>query len=94
MSILCRLCAELRESDEIKTTINDANWNIEAKLIICCQWNSLQADDMLPKEVCNFCFDILEQSWTFSQNVTVAQMKLQEIYGLALRNTVTFFQFD
>lgn len=81
MSIFCRLCAEARNLDQIKTTINDTDWNIEAKLAICCQWNPLQVNDTLPKEVCDFCFDKLEQCWTFSQIVATAQIKLQEIYG-------------
>lgn len=81
MSIFCRLCAEMRTPDEIKTTIHDADWNIEAKLTICCQWNPLQVNIALPKEVCYFCFDQLEHCWKFSQSVTEAQVKLQDIYG-------------
>lgn len=77
----CRLCAETRNPDQIKATINDAGWNIEAKLTVCCQWNPLQEGDALPKEVCDFCFEKLEQCWNFSQSVAAAQIKLHSIYG-------------
>lgn len=93
MVIWCRLCAEERNPDEIKTTIDDIGLSIATKLNICCKWETLQPDDVLPKQLCHFCFDKLEMSWEFAQSVSIAQTKLNAIFGKLLfyRNNPKIF---
>lgn len=81
MDNYCRLCAELKDSTEIITSIEDRDRWIEEKLIACCQWNSEMVDERLPRNVCVFCMEKLDECWLFSQSVQLAQQKLQDIFG-------------
>lgn len=77
----CRLCAESKDSNEIVTTITDAEKLIEQKLTVCCQWKVRNTKQRLPQDVCTICLDKLEKCWIFAQNVKLAQHKLEEIFG-------------
>lgn len=81
MTNYCRLCAELKDSVEIATSITDTDNLIEQKLIECCQWQVEKANRHLPKEVCMSCLDKLDKCWLFSQSVQFSQQKLLEIFG-------------
>lgn len=81
MAIYCRLCAELKDVDEIAASITDATNLIEHKLTMCCQWNVEHRDSRLPQEVCTCCMDKLDKFWLFSQTVQSAQDKLRMIFG-------------
>lgn len=78
MNNYCRLCAELKDSSEIITSIDDSDKLIEQKLLACCQWNVENTESNLPRKVCVFCLNKLNECWLFSQSVQIAQQKLQE----------------
>lgn len=78
MDILCRLCGELISPHEVKCTIKDKNQNIEQKLLDCCRWALYQNDENLPENICNSCFECLEQSWRFCEKVTNTQNRFRE----------------
>lgn len=80
MTILCRLCAKSKNKSEIKTTLHEARFDIQQKLLRCCDWK-VNLDFHLPQNVCTICFDKLEQSWLFAENVAEAQLKLKSICG-------------
>lgn len=81
MAIYCRLCAELKDADEIAASITDAANSVEQKLTMCCQWNVEHRYARLPQEVCTCCLDKLDKFWLFSQSVQSAQDKLKAIFG-------------
>lgn len=81
MSIFCRLCAEKRDPTEITTSINDSERFIEQKLIACCQWSPQNTEFEFPQDVCVFCYEQLENCWSFMQSVQTAQRKIQNIFG-------------
>lgn len=81
MTSYCRLCAELKEPDEIVTSITDAESLIEQKLMVCCQWKVKYTKQKLPQYVCTVCSDKLDKCWIFAQNVKLAQNKLEDIFG-------------
>lgn len=81
MENYCRLCAELKDSSEIITSIDDSEKLIQQKLVACCQWNVENTKSKLPQNVCVFCLDKLDECWLFSQNVQLAQRKLQGTFG-------------
>lgn len=81
MTSYCRLCAEIKEPDEILTNITDAESLIEQKLTVCCQWKVKYTKQKLPQDVCTVCSDKLDKCWIFVQNVKLAQHKLEEIFG-------------
>lgn len=75
---LCRLCAQNRNPDEIVGEIKSTEFDIEAKLIICCQWNRIEETQYsgMPQNVCASCFASLNQSWNFAERVRHAQIEL------------------
>lgn len=83
MTNYCRLCAEMKDPDEIVTSIEDVENSIERKLTVCCQWNAKENNRRLPRDVCMVCRDKLDKCWLFSQSVHFAQQKLLEIFGKA-----------
>lgn len=88
MTNYCRLCAELKDPDEIVTSIADTEHLIQEKLAMCCQWNEKKSNRRLPKDICMGCLDKLDKCWLFSQSVQYAQQKLLEIFGKALLITL------
>lgn len=78
MENVCRLCAIEKAPKELAYRIDDETLNIEQKLIDCCRWNSLVEEEHgdLPKWICGACFQKLEQSWEFAENVAQAQNTL------------------
>lgn len=83
MTNYCRLCAELKDPDEIVASIGDTANSIAEKLTVCCQWDVKKLKRRLPKDICMGCLDKLDKCWLFSQSVQYAQQKLQEIFGKA-----------
>lgn len=81
MTSYCRLCAQLKDSDEIATSLTDAENLIERKLTVCCQWKVKDTQRKLPHDVCTVCLNKLDKCWLFVQTVKLAQHKLQEIFG-------------
>lgn len=81
MTNYCRLCAQLRDSDEIVSSITDAENLIEHKLTVCCQWRVKDTQRKLPQEVCAVCLNKLDKCWLFVQTVKLAQQKLLELFG-------------
>lgn len=75
---LCRLCAKTKFPDEIVGQIDNEASDIETKLIACCQWNTFNEIDSkkLPQNVCNDCFQSLQQCWEFSEQIRCAQFEL------------------
>lgn len=90
MSIFCRLCADTKDPSEIVTSINDPERFVERKLIACCQWNPQHTDFELPQDVCEFCYDKLENCWLFLQSVHSAQRKIQNLFGEHLFDCLVF----
>lgn len=93
MEAFCRLCAVLKQPDEFKCKIDDTHFDIERKLITCCNWNSFRSHKNLTKNVCIQCFLQLEQCWYFRESVSRAQQKLFE----SIHNTLepnSLHQFD
>lgn len=76
MENLCRLCAIPKQVIEFKCKINDQNFDIEQKLVTCCNWNSYRSHHSLPQNVCTACYQQLEQCWYFSEMIARAQQKL------------------
>lgn len=88
--ILCRLCAQNRDPDEIIGRINSTELDIELKLIVCCQWNTIdgtQQSNEMPQNVCASCFTSLNQSWNFAKRVRDAQI---ELYSKLLKRNDAF----
>lgn len=81
MTEYCRLCAELKDSCEIVTTIADVEQSLEQKLMACCQWTIVNTRQSLPHSVCVICLDKLDKCWVFTQSVQSAQQKLIDIFG-------------
>lgn len=79
MENLCRLCAIAKQPKEFKCQIDDQHFDIEQKLVTCCNWNSYRSHHNLPKSVCISCFLQLEQSWYFCDTVERAQQKLCDL---------------
>lgn len=79
MKNFCRLCAVPKQSEEFKCKIDDQNFNIEQKLVTCCNWNSYRSHNNLPQSVCIPCFLQLEQCWYFRETVARAQQKLCDL---------------
>lgn len=75
---LCRLCAQIHSPNEIIGQIHDTELDIESKLIICCQWNTVNEaqSDGMPQEVCESCYRNLHRSWIFAEKVRSAQCEL------------------
>lgn len=93
MSIFCRLCAETKIASEIVTSINDPERLVEQKLIACCQWNPQNTDFELPQDVCRFCFNKLENCWSFLQSVQLAQRRIQNMFGENLSRFQVVFPY-
>lgn len=74
MEFYCRLCGELKEPIDLLYSLND----ISSKLFKCCdwQWQESAIEARLPQNVCETCYDRLDQSWQFSQNIRKAQKVL------------------
>lgn len=87
MTEYCRLCAELKDSTEIISTIVDVQRSMEQKLQTCCQWTTENTEQQLPHSVCMTCSDKLDKCWLFSQSVQLAQQKLVEIFGKQIQTT-------
>lgn len=79
MKIFCRLCAVAKQSEEFKCKLDDQNYDIEQKLVTCCNWNSYRSHHNLPQNVCIPCFLQLEQSWYFREMVARSQQKLCDL---------------
>lgn len=79
MAIYCRLCAEIKESKQLKANISDEG--VRLKLThFYHSWADLEASTPF-QSVCSECFDKLEICWTFIQSIECAQVKLREIHG-------------
>lgn len=76
MDDFCRLCAIPKQREEFKCKIDDQHFDIEQKLVTCCNWNSYRSHHNLPQNVCISCFLQLEQCWYFRETVARAQEKL------------------
>lgn len=74
----CRLCAILKSSDDFKCKIDDRKLDIERKLVVCCNWNSVEINSDLPKNICISCFLQLELCSHFREVVQRAQQKLKQ----------------
>lgn len=81
MATYCRLCAQIKEEREIKTSIYCNVLNIQQKLIDCCRWRSFEEKPNFPQSICVVCFDQLENSWTFADRVHKAQIELETIFS-------------
>lgn len=81
MDIFCRLCGQIRILKEIKCTINDKTKNIEQKLIDCCRWSQYQNDEHLPHNICNSCFECLEECWQFCEKLVATQIHLKDNFS-------------
>lgn len=57
------------------------NINIEQKLLDCCRWVRYQNVENLPESVCISCFEYLEQSWQFCEDVAATQLHLREMFS-------------
>lgn len=79
MDDLCRLCAVRKQPEEFKCKIDDQHFDIEQKLVTCCNWNSYRSHHNLPQNVCIPCFLQLEQCWYFRETVGRAQQKLCDL---------------
>lgn len=79
MGKICRLCAKIKEPEEIKTTLNNKALKVKQKLIDCCRWNSFEHSDNLPQSICSTCYRKLNQSWTFAQCIENAQAELRAV---------------
>lgn len=79
MEELCRLCAISKQPEDFRCKIDDGNFDIERKLVTCCNWNSYRSHQNLPKMVCISCFLQLEQCWYFRETVSRAQQKLCDL---------------
>lgn len=80
MATYCRLCAEEKSDDDLCASINDLKSGILEKLSACCQWNSYAVNPELPDRVCSMCSEKLEKCWIFSECVSSAQIKLQQLF--------------
>lgn len=81
MTEYCRLCADLKDPDEIVASIDDAKHSMEEKLWVCCQWTAENTEHRLPHSVCITCLDTLEKCWLFAQSVQLAQQQLLDTFG-------------
>lgn len=75
MFSLCRLCAEYKNSDELKTEIIE----LESKLTLCCDWNASSNVSEMPPKACDSCVGQLEKSWCFAKSVKAAEKKLSKL---------------
>lgn len=79
MALYCRLCAEIKESNQIKVNISDEG--VRLKLLHLYQsWAYFEASTPF-QSVCLECFDKLEECWTFIKDIECAQLKLRQIHG-------------
>lgn len=78
MISICRLCAKTKQSQELKTSINDPKYSIKQKLIDCCRWSLYEQNENLPESICIVCYDKLECCWKFIEQVEKAQSKFNE----------------
>lgn len=78
MENVCRLCANVKSSRQLTCRIDDETLNVVQKLIDCCRWNLIGANDCenLPQKICNMCFKQLEKCWEFAECVSRAQQQL------------------
>lgn len=74
----CRLCATVKSQNELVCSIANRTLNIEQKLIDCCRWASIGSCgfENWPHRICGSCYEQLEKSWTFAENVAKAQEEL------------------
>lgn len=79
MKFFCRLCAMPKQSEEFKCKIDDQNFDIEQKLVSCCNWNSYRSHHNLPQNVCIPCFLQLQQCWYFRETIARAQQKFCDL---------------
>lgn len=75
---ICRLCGERKCSDEIIAQLDNKSFDIETKLIVCCQWNTFSeiTSEKLTRNVCIECYQSLQQCWYFAEQVRCVQLKL------------------
>lgn len=76
MEFQCRLCGGIKDPIDLTYKLGD----ISAKLIECCQWQWRESaiEAKLPQNVCQSCYDRLDQSWQFSQIVKNVQDLLEK----------------
>lgn len=76
---VCRLCAQCKSPDKIVGQINSTELDIESKLVVCCQWNTIEGaqSNEMPQNVCIACYTSLNQSWDFTERVRCAQIELR-----------------
>lgn len=73
MESICRLCAKVKHSIELKHSFDD----ICLTLNDCCQSIEFQTNADYPQNVCDSCFLRLSQSWQFFKIVETAQHEIQ-----------------
>lgn len=81
MSIYCRLCAEQKAPNQIKSVITDED--ITSKLMYCCEWmqQSRCNNEISFQDVCKLCYQNLDKCWNFLKSIESAQEKLRWIQG-------------
>lgn len=79
MTIYCRLCAEEKVPNQIKSVIT--NEDITSKLLFCCEWIQQSTTVSSFQDVCKLCYQSLEKCWNFLKSVESAQEKLRWIQG-------------
>lgn len=77
-NIVCRLCAKSYLLDEIIGQIDNESLEIEVKLVMYCQWAKLNHPQSveMPKNVCISCFQKLQQSCDFAEQIRNVQSHL------------------
>ncbi|CAH0404342.1 unnamed protein product [Chilo suppressalis] len=76
----CRLCAEPTSFNQLISSEGDVGVN--SKIATKMQWINVDiSSDLLPMTICFSCFDLLERTWSFLNNVRTAQEKLYSIFS-------------
>lgn len=77
----CRLCAEPTLKKRLISIHEEVG--IESKIATKLQWINvhISENNSLPTAICFACFDSLERTWIFLNEVRNAQIKLNEIYN-------------
>lgn len=76
----CRLCAEPTAKSQLIAPDEDVGLN--SKIATKMLWINIDVSitNCLPNSICFSCFDQLERTWSFLNNVRIAQAKLNEIF--------------
>lgn len=73
MELFCRLCAKIKNSFELKYSIDE----VSVKLKDCCQSIEMHTDVDYPQSVCEACFLKLDDSWKLFKTIENAQDELR-----------------